>query len=421
MTLTEARALVPGLAASMLDEQAQARALETLALVCQQFTPRVMVDAPQAILLDITGCERVHGGEVALVENVQATFRRLGYSSVTALADNATAAYARALGDNRKPESLPLEALRLESALVATLRALGVCRLGELLALPAESLPARFGDALVSRLRQFRGELEEDFEVYRLPEVPSERLDFTDPTGRRDALLFALRRAATGLSEQLNALGCGALRLEVSMRASEGAPLKFSVDLSRPAQDSRSLAAVLLGRFETLDTGEAWFEGLELSAPSRAQVVGRQRDLFAQAEPAHEAGFIELVDELVGRLGVNAVSRAELTPDPRPERSYRYVTFDTTQAAQVQVAPGRALTFFEPHPVELDLDEQGLPSRWHEGRRSRSLTCVRGPERVDFAWWEGGKERDYFEVEDEEGARYWLFTQDGRWLMTGAS
>jgi protein ImuB len=33
-----------------------------------------------------------------------------------------------------------------------------------------------------------------------------------------------------------------------------------------------------------------------------------------------------------------------------------------------------------------------------------------GPERIEQEWWlEGARHRDYYAVEDEEGARYWLF------------
>lgn len=53
-----------------------------------------------------------------------------------------------------------------------------------------------------------------------------------------------------------------------------------------------------------------------------------------------------------------------------------------------------------------------------------------GPERVSGEWWraagEADEERDYFGVEDEGGARYWLYragpldpAQGARWFMHG--
>jgi protein ImuB len=33
-----------------------------------------------------------------------------------------------------------------------------------------------------------------------------------------------------------------------------------------------------------------------------------------------------------------------------------------------------------------------------------------GPERIEQEWWiDGARHRDYYTVEDEAGARYWLF------------
>ena len=51
-----------------------------------------------------------------------------------------------------------------------------------------------------------------------------------------------------------------------------------------------------------------------------------------------------------------------------------------------------------------------------------------GPERITGEWWRSAKERtlvrDYYRVEDERGARFWLFRdapadQGGRWWLHG--
>ena len=45
-----------------------------------------------------------------------------------------------------------------------------------------------------------------------------------------------------------------------------------------------------------------------------------------------------------------------------------------------------------------------------------------GPERICGQWWEGHhKTRDYFQVEDENGNRFWIFrvTQTRKWYMHG--
>ncbi len=50
------------------------------------------------------------------------------------------------------------------------------------------------------------------------------------------------------------------------------------------------------------------------------------------------------------------------------------------------------------------------------------LDHVRGPERITGQWWNGRwKTRDYFDVLDVGGNRYWIFrvAQSGRWFLHG--
>ena len=45
-----------------------------------------------------------------------------------------------------------------------------------------------------------------------------------------------------------------------------------------------------------------------------------------------------------------------------------------------------------------------------------------GPERIAGQWWEGHhKTRDYFDVADETGQRYWMFRvqETGKWFLHG--
>ena len=45
-----------------------------------------------------------------------------------------------------------------------------------------------------------------------------------------------------------------------------------------------------------------------------------------------------------------------------------------------------------------------------------------GPERIETAWWRGPiVRRDYYVVETETGARFWLFRRlkDGAWFLHG--
>ena len=51
-----------------------------------------------------------------------------------------------------------------------------------------------------------------------------------------------------------------------------------------------------------------------------------------------------------------------------------------------------------------------------------SISHVSGPERIAGMWWEGrNKTRDYFDVEDSTGRRFWVFrvAETRRWFLHG--
>jgi protein ImuB len=67
-------------------------------------------------------------------------------------------------------------------------------------------------------------------------------------------------------------------------------------------------------------------------------------------------------------------------------------------------------------------DREGRPVMFaHEGQARRVAHFV-GPERIAGRWWDGhDKTRDYFDVQDEQGRRFWVFrvTQTGKWYLHG--
>jgi protein ImuB len=65
----------------------------------------------------------------------------------------------------------------------------------------------------------------------------------------------------------------------------------------------------------------------------------------------------------------------------------------------------------------------GQPMQFVSPRRQvHRLSHVIGPERISGEWWDGhNKTRDYFDVEDETGQRFWLFrvNETRRWYLHG--
>ena len=75
-----------------------------------------------------------------------------------------------------------------------------------------------------------------------------------------------------------------------------------------------------------------------------------------------------------------------------------------------------------PRPVPLEplqagpiaVAPDGPPARFRLGGVVHTVAAAHGPERIETAWWRGPTvRRDYYIVETETGARFWLFRRLG--------
>jgi protein ImuB len=133
----------------------------------------------------------------------------------------------------------------------------------------------------------------------------------------------------------------------------------------------------------------------------------------------------ELVDRLAGRLGARRLYRRSAVESDVPERSVARVG---------PLAPARGWPQW-PRPVRLLSPPERVenvvallpdqpPRRFTWRGRPYRVARADGPERIHGEWWkrlgEADAVRDYFQVEDEEGARFWLYRRgDGEDPRTG--
>ncbi len=146
MPVSKAQALVPGLQVVPHDPAADAVSLERLALwVLQRVLPIVAVDPPDGLVIDSTGADHLHGGEEAMLETLIGRLVMSGVTARAAIADSWGAAHALArhvaepmhVSEPGVAEALlaplPLAALRLLPATLASLGTLGFTCIGDLL------------------------------------------------------------------------------------------------------------------------------------------------------------------------------------------------------------------------------------------------------------------------------------------------
>ena len=156
MTLADARARIPHLVALEAEPQADCEFLEAVAAFCDRFTPLVALDEPHGLMLDVTGCAHLFGGEAGLGALAARAMRRIGLEFKAAIAGTpeAARAYARHGRGGIVPPGqeeallrlLPTAALDAAAETVIALSRAGLKTLADLVERPSETLSARFGE-----------------------------------------------------------------------------------------------------------------------------------------------------------------------------------------------------------------------------------------------------------------------------------
>ena len=422
---------------------ADAAALLRLGRWATRFTPAVAVDPPDGLLLDVKGCERLYGGLLPLARQVRVAVTNLRLQVRVAVAPTVGLAWGLArFGDEGVCDDagdlldLPVAALRVDAATVEALAEVGVDRVGQLADVPRSELARRFGDDLLLRLDQARGEAAEPLEYLRFSETPRAEFRFAGPTTQWEAVERTVQKLVEELCGVLARAESAARRviLEVERLDSDLRPVFASLAFSfaHASRDAKHLWHVLRPGVEGLDMGRG-VEALELFAAEVARLPHGQPRLDGGRDASQDdRDLARVVDLLQGRLGRQRVLRYEPTPAHVPEAAYQLVPASEPRGKAPEspaVAGDRPTVLLDPPEraqVTL-LNPEGplVTIRWR-GVSRQVLTTV-GPERIGRRWWHFDLSRrslavrDYYKLQDEAGRWLWAFRAlpGGRWFVHG--
>lgn len=380
MPVTKAQALVVGLAMHDADPASDAADLERLAVWALRYSPIVAVDGRDGLVIETTGADHLFGGEAALAADVGSRLRRVGVASKVAISDTwgASHALARFSADETAiapigcaadaVSGLPIAALRLGPDVIGGLRKLGFERIENIARTPRAPLTLRFGPGVCRRLDQAGGRSSEPIEPVRPAEIAEVKRPFAEPIGAPETLHPG-----------------------------------FGVEMMR-------LAATLAEPF--------------LMTQSVSSLIEES-----------DADVSALIDVLGNRVGEDRLYRFSPVASDVPERSMRCVA--ATAPISADVWPGHwprpARLLAPPEPIQTVAvlpDHPPVSFTWRGVRRR--VARADGPERVFGEWWKRNAElvavRDYFQVEDDAGERFWIFragngedaaTGSHKWFMHG--
>jgi protein ImuB len=433
LTLAQARAMYPGIEVIAENVEADAALLESIADWCLRYTPLIACDAPDGLLLDISGCAHLYGGEHKLVADLSDRLESAGLAYSLAIAGTIGTAWAAAhygepasyaCGEERNIlASLPLFALRLPSATVAGLARVGLKCIGDIIDLPRAPLTARFGTEVLRQLDRALGDEHEPL-TPRLPVAPYvAEQRFAEPIAREEDVLAVTERLARRLQFALEKRGDGARRIELILFRTDGTVRRIAAGTSRPLRDPHEIQALFVERLaalaDALDPGFG-FDMARLSVLVAEPAPPEQMGIGSDEETAE---LCRLIDRLSARLGARRVRRLAAQDSHIPELAEAALPAQAASGEtgwdafrryreQVDLPPRPLRLLARPEQIEAVAEvPDGPPLRFRWRRALHEVIAAEGPERIEGAWWSehGGPARDYFRVEDKGGLRFWLF------------
>jgi protein ImuB len=421
--LADAKAIIPGL--MVFDDKAgrQEKLLRVIGEWCIRYTPFVAVDLPDGLTLDISGCTHLWGTEKKYLEEIVCRLQKLGYEVSAAIADTIGAAWAISRFGRKTPIiesgaqtaallSLPPSALRLEAAVVQRMWKLGLQQISSFIYMPRAVLRRRFGDDLLLKIGQALGQEEETMLPLQIKAPYQERLPCLEPIRTATGIEIAIKRLLEILCKRLQGEGKGLRTAVLSCYRIDGKVIRTEIGTNSPTHHILHLFKLFELKIPSIEPALG-IELFVLEAPKTEELTPSQEALWISNSGLDEQGIMELLDRLAVKVGTATIHR--YLPDEHfwPERSIKPASsiLEKPAFAWNNSRPRPTQLLARPQPIEVSAPIPDYPPMLfiYRGKRHQ-IKKADGPERIAREWWlEEGEHRDYYQVEDEEGQRYWLF------------
>lgn len=423
MAAADAKAIVKGLQVQDAIPGKEAKLLRQLGLWCIRYSPIVAIDLPDGLILNVSGCTHLWGGERNYLKEIVNKLRASGYDARAAITDTIGAAWAVARYGKVTPliptgthaaalAKLPPSALRLETDTLERLQKLGFRNIGHFMNLPRRELRKRFSEELLFRLLQALGL--EDEPIFPLtPPVPyMERLPCLEPIKTATGIEIAIEELLKMLCERLRSEGKGVRKAVLKCHRIDGKMVQATIGTNRGSHSVSHLLKLFKLQIDRIEPAL----GIELFLMEASKVEDmavKQEKLWVTDPGLKDTALTDLLDRLAGKLGPGRIRRYLPAEHYWPERSV-HVAVSLEETPQTgwrtdRPRPLRLLT--RPEPIEvMSLIPDYPPKIFVHQNKRHTIVKADGPERIEREWWlDEGAHRDYYAVEDEKGQRYWVF------------
>lgn len=421
--IADVKAIIPSL--EVMDDSSDPfnKLLKRIAEWCTRFTPIVAIDPPDGLLLDVTGCTHLWGGDHPYLEVIVKKINARGYEVRAAMAETPGIAWAVARFGKEPfviPNGLhiqallplPPESLRLELDTVARLHKLGLHQIRQFINMPRSSLRRRFGRHFIMRLDMALGQEIEIIEPVRPVEPYQERLPCLDPIVTAPGIEIALQHLLKALCLRLRQEQKG-LRVAVLKGYRVDAKVEqIKIETNRPSHNVNHLFKLFEIKLSTIEPALG-IELFILEAPKVEDHFPQQEKMWEESNGLEDVRLSELIDRLAGKIGMQAIHRYLPGEHYWPERSFKSAVSLpeklTAPWRSDKLRPLQLLAIPERIDVTAPIPDYP-PMLFRHNGKLHTIIKADGPERIEQEWWiQQGQHRDYYRVEDEEGRRYWLF------------
>ncbi|HVV54104.1 MAG TPA: DNA polymerase Y family protein, partial [Mucilaginibacter sp.] len=440
MALADARAVVPSLEMADHIPGKEAKLLKALGEWCIRYTPMVAVGMPDGLILDVSGCSHLWGGERAYLGNIIKVLRSKGYDARGAMADTVGAAWAVARFGKDKPiiepgkqaealMALSPTALRLEAEILERLQKLGFYSIKSFTGIGRSVLRRRFGTQLLLRLDQALGNEQEPLDLLQPVEPYQERLPCLEPIRTATGIEIAIKKLLENLCRRLSGEGLGLRTAALKCYRLDGKIIQVNIGTNKASNFVNHLFRLFELKIPTIEP-DLGIELFILDATKVEEAEPEQEMLWSPGEGGlDDAGLAELLDRLANKIGAINIRRYLPQEHHWPERSIKpAISLQDKRTTPWRTDRPRP-SLLLPRPERIDVTSllpDNPPMLFVYKNNVHKIRKADGPERIEREWWiEQGEHRDYYQVEDEEGKRYWVFRsghysgQSGQWFIHG--
>lgn len=439
MVLADAKALVPSVIAIEEETTFFEERLLKFAEWFIRFSPHISVDPPDGLFITATGCAHLWGNEENYLSTISTRLKNEGYAVKLAMAGTLGAAWAlcrfseTAVIPNGSEadalRALPARSLRLTDEANERLQKLGLIYINDFLSMPAPVLRRRLGKEFIQRLHQALGWEPEFVIPVETSVIYEERLPCLEPILTRIGIEIALQRLLDTICPKLSGEEKGLRLARLRIFRTDNTSQAVEIGTLKPTRDSAAVFKLFELKLDTLQP-EPGIEVFVLELLSVEPLSLEQEQLWKNTLSWENESIALLVDRIINKIGPHAVSRYLPAAHHWPERSIQKATHFLEKPALPWnpnlMRPIRILPV--PEPIRVTAPVPDYPPMLFRYKGVIHKVCkADGPERIEQEWWiQDGLHRDYYQVEDEQGCRYWIFRaghygdqQSVQWYLHG--